>query len=348
MTQPPFPAPHEQAQLLQAINSGEEPVLPIRDEYPNKLRTQLEENRDAIPKIATVQRTFIATVGHDYDIQLGFAAACVIISNPTPYWWYLPDVGMYVPPITMNMAVNYSMRPQAPQVRFFAPPDYAQPAITNAASVATFVFIDKPLNATTVIVPPTGGGGGGGNVVITGPLDGSGNVKIAAETPVTVVQPTGSSLHVDVDSAPTTTVVQPTGSSLHVDVDALPAVAGAVTATPPAETPFHIISAATTNATVVKASAGTIRTLYVFNQNAAIRYLKIFNKATAPIPGTDTPILNIPIPANGAGANFGGGAVIPVNIANAAGIGIAITAGQADLDATAVAAGDVMVNMSYI
>lgn len=104
-----------------------------------------------------------------------------------------------------------------------------------------------------------------------------------------------------------------------------------------------IVSAASTNATVVKGSAGTIGSIFVHNTTAAVNYLKVFNKATAPTVGTDTPVMNIAIPANAA-----------VDFVNASGwrfttgIGIAITGGQALLDATAVAAGDVTFNMAYV
>lgn len=49
----------------------------------------------------------------------------------------------------------------------------------------------------------------------------------------------------------------------------------------------------------VKASAGYLLSIRVSNINAAIRYLQIHNKATAPAGG-DTPILSFPIPAGSA------------------------------------------------
>jgi len=65
-----------------------------------------------------------------------------------------------------------------------------------------------------------------------------------------------------------------------------------------ASTTHHAISAATTNATSVKASAGTIAVLQVSNINAAGRYLKLYNKASAPTVGTDTPVMTIYLPPN--------------------------------------------------
>lgn len=49
----------------------------------------------------------------------------------------------------------------------------------------------------------------------------------------------------------------------------------------------------------VKGSAGYLKSIRVSNINAAIRYLQIHNKATAPAGG-DTPILSFPIPAGSA------------------------------------------------
>jgi len=104
----------------------------------------------------------------------------------------------------------------------------------------------------------------------------------------------------------------------------------------------RLISAATTNATNVKGSAGTLGGWYLFNTNAAVRYLKIYNKATAPTVGSDTPFMTIPIPAGG-GANI----EFPNGIALGTGIGFAITTGVADADTGAVAANEIVVNLLY-
>lgn len=102
-------------------------------------------------------------------------------------------------------------------------------------------------------------------------------------------------------------------------------------------------AAATTNATVVKASAGQVFGGQFLNASAATAYLKIFNKATAPVLGTDIPVDIIGIPA-------GGRVEIsrPLGDAYTAGISYAITANPADLDATAVAASAVVGSFSYI
>lgn len=55
-------------------------------------------------------------------------------------------------------------------------------------------------------------------------------------------------------------------------------------------------SAAAGNPAVAKAAAGALRAFWGQN-GAAITYLQIYNKATAPVIGTDVPILSYPIPA---------------------------------------------------
>lgn len=105
------------------------------------------------------------------------------------------------------------------------------------------------------------------------------------------------------------------------------------------------LSAATTNATSVKASAGQLYGWYISNINAAVRYVKLYNKASAPTVGTDTPVITLAIP----GATTGGGTNVDYShgIAFATGIAFAITTGVADADTGAVAANDLIVNLFY-
>lgn len=110
-------------------------------------------------------------------------------------------------------------------------------------------------------------------------------------------------------------------------------------------TPHKTISAASTNATVVKASAGQLYDIEVYNLNASPRYLKLYNKATSPSVGSDTPVRTILIPGNTAG----GGVVrsIPLGLAFSTGIAFALTTGIADSDTGAVAANEIAVNLGY-
>lgn len=103
-----------------------------------------------------------------------------------------------------------------------------------------------------------------------------------------------------------------------------------------------LLSANTTNATSAKGSAGQVGGWYLYNANAAVRYLKLYNKATAPTVGTDVPVMTIPIPpGSAANVEFGKG------IAFATGIAFAITTGVGTADTGAVAANEIIVNLMY-
>jgi hypothetical protein len=96
-------------------------------------------------------------------------------------------------------------------------------------------------------------------------------------------------------------------------------------------------SAATTNATLVSAVPCDLYGIIAMNTVAAVKYLKIYNKGSAPVVGTDIPILTIPLPPTNAltAIQFETGLYLNV------GLSYAITGADGDSDTTAVAAGDV-------
>lgn len=110
-------------------------------------------------------------------------------------------------------------------------------------------------------------------------------------------------------------------------------------------TPYTLTLAATTNATTVKASAGNVYSISVYSINAAARYLKFYNKASAPTCNSDTVVYKVMIPGNTAGT----GAVIPlpVGLFFSTGISFCATTGIADSDNTAVAASEIIVSLGY-
>lgn len=105
---------------------------------------------------------------------------------------------------------------------------------------------------------------------------------------------------------------------------------------------YFLTGAASTNGALVKSSPGAILELTVFNPTAAIVYLKLYNKATAPTVGTDVPVMTIPVPVNGAVMAEMGMMGKRLTL----GIGIAITAGPLATDVAAVGAG-VQLSISY-
>jgi len=110
-------------------------------------------------------------------------------------------------------------------------------------------------------------------------------------------------------------------------------------------------SSASVNGTLVKGTAGTIGTLLLTNTTASFKYLLLVNKSTtAPVSGTDSPILSIPIPPNStidcstsfAGVRLGNGIGYYISATNT------FTGVSTSSTPTAVAAGDVNVAMSYV
>lgn len=112
-------------------------------------------------------------------------------------------------------------------------------------------------------------------------------------------------------------------------------------------TPGKLVSAAGTNATVIKAAPGTLGLLTASNVNAAPRYVKVYNSA-APVVGVTVPVFTFLIPGNAAGT----GTNIPIATAKGVnfdvGISFALTTGVADADTGAVAAGEIVVNYAFI
>jgi len=101
-------------------------------------------------------------------------------------------------------------------------------------------------------------------------------------------------------------------------------------------TSTRITSAASTNATNLKASAGNLCQMDLSNYAAYDVFVKFYNKASAPTVGTDTPVWTIRIKA---GADYS--RTFPGGKSFATGIAYAFTKLVGDADATAVAAGDV-------
>lgn len=87
--------------------------------------------------------------------------------------------------------------------------------------------------------------------------------------------------------------------------------------------------------TVIKASAGRLYGILApYNANAAVRFIKIYDKATAPDPaGGDVPVLVVPISTSGSIGNVPS-IMIPGGVAMANGIGIICVTSIAHTSAT--------------
>jgi len=107
-------------------------------------------------------------------------------------------------------------------------------------------------------------------------------------------------------------------------------------------TVYTVNSAATTNAAVIKSTAANFYGLSVMNTSATTKYVRLYSKATAPTVGTDVPIMVVAVPATSSKEIE----YVPA-LRIGTGLGVAITGGAAVNDATAVAAGDVQLLVSY-
>lgn len=184
---------------------------------------------------------------------------------------------------------------------------------------------------------------GGNSITVDGTVAVSGTVTVSGavtNTGTFAVQATqaGTWNIATVTAVTAITNALPAGTNTIGNVGLIATTSGGVSA-------FSYIAAASANQDQqsVKGSAGQVYGFTVFNLNTAIRYLKIYNTATP--TSASTPVIRIMIPGNTAGAGVGRSFTIGVAFGTA--IGIRLTTGQADNDATAVTAGDVVVNIDY-
>lgn len=99
---------------------------------------------------------FTVRVGNNAEsASLGFNARTLIVNNPTPYWWYLPDSQTFIQPYALN-AVYALPGTQRFNLRFQAPPGYNQPIPSGSgadayATFELFAFASPPAPAYSAI-----------------------------------------------------------------------------------------------------------------------------------------------------------------------------------------------------
>lgn len=103
-------------------------------------------------------------------------------------------------------------------------------------------------------------------------------------------------------------------------------------------TTHYLTSAATTNSTSVKTSAGNVYLFSIVNTTATLYYLRIYNLAAAPTCSSATGFVEtIPIPASATGAGIVRSQ--PIAQAFTTGIAYCLTGGGSSTDNTAAATG---------
>lgn len=123
------------------------------------------------------------------------------------------------------------------------------------------------------------------------------------------------------------------------------AVADASAATGGIASTARLLSAAGTSgdAANVKASAGRLYSIQGYNAAAAVRYLKLYNSASAPTAGSGTPIKTLTLPPS-VGFAFDW----PLGYSFSTGLGFTLVTGVADNSSTSVTAADILgLNFDY-
>lgn len=111
---------------------------------------------------------------------------------------------------------------------------------------------------------------------------------------------------------------------------------------PTGQTSSKTISTADTTPTSVKASAGKLFGWVVWNTNSSERFLKFYDKASAPTVGTDTILITIPLMGDSVQSY-----TIESGITFGTGIAFGLSTGVADNDTGSVAANELVVNLFY-
>ena len=233
--------------------------------------------------------------------------------------------------------------------------DNAQLSVVGGGAEATALRVTIASDSTGVLSIDDNGGAITVDGTVAATQSGTWNVgtvttvtTVGAVTAITNALPAGTNTIGAVNIAAAQTLATVTtvgtlsvisaGSNLIGDVGLQPRTSGGLTM-------HKTTSAASTNATSVKGSAGQVYNVQCFNVNAAVRYLKLYNKATAPTVGTDTPVKTLAIPGNTAGSGFVIGWSQGLEFGT--GIAFALTTEATDAGTTAVAVNEITVNIDY-
>ncbi len=202
--------------------------------------------------------------------------------------------------------------------------DFANLKVNNIGRLYTSATVDAAL--------PTGGNTIGA-VTITGTPPG---------TAVEDVAETGGQTGVEILSVrrdTPSTSVNTNGDMATFNTNSLGALYSQNIAGPAGgATPCYLTSAATTNSTSCKGSAGTLYTVSAVNTTATLYYLRLYNSAAAPTCSSATGFIEtIPVPASTTGA----GVVRDMSVGEAfgTGVGFCLTGGGSSTDNTNAATG---------
>lgn len=155
--------------------------------------------------------------------------------------------------------------------------------------------------------------------------------RCSAYTSGTIVVTSSTSI---ASSSTVLTAPLPAGTNNIGTVGVVPQTTGGLTT-------YHLVSAATTNATVIKASAGQVFGWYIYNANATARKVAFHNTASTPTAGASI-FLALVIPPLSAANVFG-----ETGIAFSTGIAITTVTEVLDSGNTTVSLNDLNINIFY-
>lgn len=106
---------------------------------------------------------------------------------------------------------------------------------------------------------------------------------------------------------------------------------------------YTVQSLASVNSTLVLARPGVISQIALSNHDATHSFIKFYNKATAPVVGTDDPLATMLIPTKGITI-----ITLPFGLNFSTGIGFGLTKNPNISDTTAVGADSIVGFITYV
>ena len=175
-------------------------------------------------------------------------------------------------------------------------------------------------------------------VSVAAPVTVTGTVGISG-TPAVNATVVGGTIAAGTAGSPSANVVTVQGAASMTPVQITPAPIGSI---------VKIVSAASSvNLTAIKAAAGQLLGGYLYNNNAAARFVHFYNKAAGSVTvGTDVPLFTLGIAPNSA-LNLGSLSIVEGEGFTTA-MSLAITTGPSDTDTGQTSANDVNGFIQYL
>lgn len=100
-----------------------------------------------------------------------------------------------------------------------------------------------------------------------------------------------------------------------------------------------------TTGQLVRNGAANLYAIHIYNNAGQVRYIKLFDKGTAPVLNTDTPVMTLAVAGSGTVNVINLSVPLGINFNN--GIGIGASSGPADQNTGTVNANDIICDLFY-